>query len=110
MDRLTQTQLFEFTRREVAKYAGISPDAKAYYLADDDRLTYAVVGTMNQLSPDRSWVMLLARIEDDVVVIEYDSVVNKPLIQALLQAGIPRQQIVCAYLGETLPEMVAPTP
>jgi hypothetical protein len=29
---------------------------------------------------------------------------NKPLIDALVQAGIPRAQIILAYAGENAPE------
>jgi vancomycin permeability regulator SanA len=41
------------------------------------------------------------RIEGNPVVIEYDAN-NKPLIEMLISAGIPREQIVLAYAGETL--------
>jgi hypothetical protein len=29
---------------------------------------------------------------------------NKKLVDALVQAGIPRQQIILAYAGESIPE------
>jgi hypothetical protein len=46
--------------------------------------------------------MIIARISDDRVIIEADST-NKPLYEALIQAGIPKQYIVLAYAGETEP-------
>ena len=44
---------------------------------------------------------LIARVVDGRVVIDRD-VNNKPLVDALLQAGVPRRQIVLAYAGETV--------
>jgi sulfur carrier protein ThiS len=37
------------------------------------------------------------------VIIEYDGT-DKPLLDALLQRGIPREQIVLAYQGEPIPD------
>ena len=45
----------------------------------------------------------MARIDGDFIVIHADYT-NRPLVQELVTAGIPRQQIVCAYLGETSPK------
>lgn len=47
-------------------------------------------------------VSILARIVGQRVIIERD-VTNKPLVDALMQAGVPREQIVLAYAGE-MPE------
>lgn len=45
---------------------------------------------------------IIVHIMRDMVVIEHDD--NEvPLADALLQAGIPRQQIVLAYAGEPVP-------
>ena len=43
---------------------------------------------------------LVARLAGKTIIIEYD-VNNKPLIEALLAAGVPRSQIVLAYAGES---------
>jgi len=45
----------------------------------------------------------MARGENDKVVIEED-LTDKPLVDALIQAGIPREQIVLAYAGDKLEE------
>lgn len=47
--------------------------------------------------------MVLARIVGDKVVIEEDAA-DKKLIDALLQRGIPRSQIILAYSGEPIPD------
>jgi hypothetical protein len=46
---------------------------------------------------------LLARIVGEKIIIEDDKT-NKPLVDALVQAGIPREQIVLAYAGEKVEE------
>lgn len=46
---------------------------------------------------------LAVRITHDSIVIEHD-INNKPLVDALLQAGIPRSQIILAYAGEPVPD------
>jgi hypothetical protein len=45
---------------------------------------------------------LIAHIEADQVIIEHD-INNKPLVDALLQVGIPREKIILAYAGEPVP-------
>jgi hypothetical protein len=39
----------------------------------------------------------------DKVVIEEDTT-DRPLVNELVRAGIPREQIICTYIGEKLPE------
>ena len=48
---------------------------------------------------------LIVRIVGEHVVIEHDDN-DKPLVDALLQAGIPRSQITLAYAGEPIPAVV----
>lgn len=55
---------------------------------------------MNERS---SQIVVLARVVDDLVIIEVDNT-NKPLIDALEQRGVPRSQIVLAYAGEPVPD------
>jgi hypothetical protein len=47
-------------------------------------------------------VVVLARIVDDFVIIDEDTT-DRPLWQELVQAGIPRERIICLYAGEELP-------
>lgn len=48
---------------------------------------------------------LITRIQGDAVVIEVDAN-SKSLVDALVQAGLPRSQIILAYAGEPVPEGV----
>ena len=47
-------------------------------------------------------VVVLARIEGDTVIIEEDTT-DRPLVDSLVHAGIPRAKIIRAYAGETVP-------
>lgn len=106
---LTEAALPPIVKREVAAYAAVT-DAPLRFVAvlDDVRHTYAVVivpqGEMRVEQQPSVYVM--ARIENDYVIIEEDTD-DKPLHEALMHnGGIPRAQIVLAYAGEPLPEPV----
>ena|SRR5579885_2900085 len=46
---------------------------------------------------------LIARVAGERIVIDHDAN-NKPLIDALMQAGVPRERVVLAYAGERVPD------
>ena len=104
MGRLSGQRLIELTRQEAEKYAGISPHAKAYFIADEVQQIYIVVGVENEPGPNSNWIIVQAHIKGDIVVIDVDNVWDKQLWKALEQAGVPREQIILAYKGERLPE------
>jgi sulfur carrier protein ThiS len=72
-------------------------------LLDDEHKTYAVNAVAYPTRRGTAGVVVLARIVGEQVVIEED-MTDKPLIDALLQRGIPQSQIVLAYEGEPLPD------
>lgn len=45
---------------------------------------------------------LVVRLRDDKIIIDYD-MNDKTLYDALIQAGVPSEQIICAYAGEPAP-------
>jgi hypothetical protein len=45
---------------------------------------------------------LVARVVQGRIVIEHDSN-DRPVLDALLAAGVPREQIILAYAGESRP-------
>jgi hypothetical protein len=49
---------------------------------------------------------LVVQLSDDTIIIDRD-INNKPLVDALIEVGIPRSQIVLAYAGEPVPEISA---
>lgn len=100
MDPITR-----IVREEVAKYAGSGRGANIilFPLLDDEHHVYAVNAVDYPTREEVAMVIVLARIVGDRVVIEEDTT-DKKLIDALLQRGIPRDQIVLAYAGEPIPD------
>jgi XisI protein len=102
---MTNARLAEMTRQEVARCAGNAHQARLFPIFDDANQTYAVVIIEDDASARPAWVVVLARVVGDKIVIEEDTALDKPLVDALVvNGGIPREQIVLAYAGETLPE------
>lgn len=95
MDRLIDIKTI--VQHEVAEYAAESPNSTAYYVENLTDLVFAVLVVPDR-NPQKSTIMVMARIEGENVVIETDKT-DRPLSEALLQAGIPQGQIVLAYLA-----------
>lgn len=99
-------QLLDIVRTEVEKYGRSGFNVRLFPICDDVRQYY----TVNSLShPERKrpmGVVVMARVVGDTVVIEEDRT-DHPLVDALVQAGIPRHQIILAYAGETIPDLMA---
>jgi hypothetical protein len=92
----------ETLQRALAGYAGEMLNGYSYLTSSADGTVFAVIGLGwidQQRFVDAS---LVVRLEGNTIVIERD-VNNKPLIDALLAAGIPRSQVVLAYAGESSP-------
>lgn len=74
----------------------------------DDGNTFSVVDVARDYEGKRFVATSIhVRLVGDKVVIEYDDN-DKPLVDALMQAGIPRTQIILAYTGEPVPETFPP--
>ena len=96
MERITD---FTAVVRQVVKdYVWDQDDSKAYLLEDVAYHMLAVLVVPNA-KPQESLTILVARIEGEKVIIETD-LTDRPLFQTLEQAGVQREQIVCAYVGE----------
>lgn len=91
-------------RREVAAYAKPALTGERSYLAqsEDGKLLSVVDVDVSQGNHSAD-TGLVARVTDDYVIIEHD-MNDKPLVDALVQAGIPREYIILAYAGEPIPE------
>lgn len=92
-------------KSEVRKYAGSGRGAniRLYPLLDDEHQTYAVTAIDNPRGEDPVIVVVFARIAGDKVIIEEDAT-DKLLLDALLQQGITREQIILAYNSEEILE------
>lgn len=97
--------LVDIVREEVRKYdcGGRGWNSRLFFLADEPNQVYTVVAIDYPQRRNIGGLVMLARIVEDKVVIEEDNT-DKPLLDALIQQGIPREQIVLAYQGETIPE------
>ena len=93
--------LREVLQRVLAGYAGEMLNGLSYLTVNADRTVFVVVG-LGYIG-DRHFVdtSVVARLTQSTIVVEYD-VNNKPLLDALLAAGIARNQIVLAYAGESV--------
>ena len=98
------TTLTTIVRREVDLYAGSTHQATLHTVHDDQNQTYAVVVVPDKADDRPAWVMVMARVVDDTIIIEEDTSLDRPLVDALMvNAGVPREQIILAYKGEAVP-------
>lgn len=100
-------ELKQIVEREMRDYAGRGLNGYSYFMKSDSGHEMSVIASF--VVHDKHYVdaSLLVRIEAELVIIEEDKT-NKPLVDALLQAGVPREQIVLTYAGETLNEASKP--
>lgn len=98
MDHLVET-----VKETVFWYAGSSPHTKTFRLENEAEHIYAVtiLDTKNR-QLDAS-VVVIARVQGDWVIIEED-LTDRPLVDRLVAAGVPRDKIILAYMGEPVPE------
>lgn len=102
MERVAE--LTAIVAREVADYANARDwKARSFFVADLERHIYAVIGIPDMPRPFPSQIDVMARVVGDKVVIEED-ITDRPLYEALLQAGIPRHQLILVYAGDPLPD------
>ncbi len=102
MDRVVDVR--EVVAREIADYVALGAHGEeTYFLRDDARRVYSFV-SVPRSRPQKSAVIMLARITDDNKVIIETDITDKPLYETLIQSGIPRTQIIRAYAGKTEPE------
>jgi hypothetical protein len=91
---------------EVEGYAGKMLNGYAYLTVSPDHSVFTVVSVGKVKDERITNLSLLVRIVGEQVVIEQDDS-NKPLVDALVQAGIPLNQIILDYAGEPVPETAA---
>lgn len=97
--------LAEIVQREVEDYHGPALKATSYYFENRKNQEYVVVMVPDYEYPRkyRADVVVMARVVGNAVIIDEDTT-DRPLYKELMRAGIPREQIVLAYAGETTPE------
>lgn len=98
MDTLRQT-----VKDTVFSYVGGGFNVRMFTLADEEHGIYAVNIVDSPVRKQPAGVVLLARVVGDQVVIEEDTT-DRPLFQALMHRGVPREQIILAYANEAVPD------
>lgn len=88
--------------REILRYTGRGLNAHSFLTKSDDGQTYIV--TTYAKVRDRRIVQTSLAIEyhGEQIIIRQD-INDRPIVDALLEAGIPRAMIVLAYAGEPVP-------
>lgn len=95
--------LKEIIHREVASYVGRGANGYSYLIENPEQTAWTVVFILNLDGKRIARTGLIVRFWNDQVLIEQDTN-EPPLVDALVQAGIPRSQIILAYAGEPAPE------
>jgi hypothetical protein len=98
MDTLKQV-----VEKEMREYASEGLRGTTYFTHSDDHSIMIIVYIGKVRDRRFATTSIMARIVGNQVVIEEDKT-NKPLVDALVQAGIPREQIILAYEGESFQE------
>jgi hypothetical protein len=100
MDRIVEILI-----QEMEKYAVPGFNTVSYMTENRAQGLYTVVTTVIEKDTRYSFTDLYVRVVGDKIVIEHDAN-SDPLYEALLQAGISREQIIVAYAGEPVPDVV----
>jgi hypothetical protein len=98
MDGVTDT-----LRRVMEGYSGRALNGHSYLLHSPDLQVFAILSVGHVRDRDIVDTGLVARLVGERIIIERD-VNDKPLVDALVQAGVPRSQIVLKYAGESAEE------
>lgn len=99
MDRVINGTLTATLRHEIQEYAGDvhTPfgQSQLYFTENADQQVFCI--TIPHISSDLpAELLIMAHIADDHIVIDIDNT-DKPLVEALLQAGVLPEQIVLAW-------------
>lgn len=87
---------------EMQKYAGEGLNASSYLTENELENLFTVVDIANVRGKRIIGTVLVARLDEDKIVIELDHN-NKPLVDALTARGIPKAKIILAYRDNTIP-------
>lgn len=97
MDRVID--LAAILRREVQDYVWDEDDSNAYFMQDEKQRIFSVL-IVPKANPQDSATIIVARLTNDNRISIDTDLTDKPLFDALIQAGVAKDQIVRAYAGE----------
>jgi len=84
------------------EYAGGGINLITYALVNEDQNAFAVLLVDTSAPKHEADIIVFVRIEGDCVIIEANKT-DHPLEEVLVVYGIPREKIICAHWGESLP-------
>ncbi len=96
MDSLAKT-----VKEHVLWYAGGGFNLKTFPMVNEEQQAYSVIVTDVPTHKRPVSIAVMARVMGDTVIIEEDTT-DKPLVERLVQSGIPREKIILAYKGEPI--------
>lgn len=96
-------ELREILKQTMTEYAVEGFNSESYLTENPLQNIYTVVTLAWDKTSRWSFSSLIVHLIGDKIIIDHDAN-NKPLVDALVQNGIPRQQIILAYAGEAIPE------
>lgn len=100
MDKLTETLI-----NVLEGYTGKAFNGYSYLTSSADQQHFVVTSVGYVRGQRVVNIGLVVQIVNNQIVIDKD-INNKPLVDALLQAGVLRSQIILAYAGEPVPVTV----
>ena len=101
MDSLTNKM--SIIRKVISDYAQPPVNGHSDLTQSPDGRVFTVVDIYEYQGKRYADAGLIVRITDAHIIVECD-MNNKPLVDALVQAGIARNQIILAYAGEPVQE------
>lgn len=101
MDTKTLTAILKET---IIRYAKPAFNGYTFLTSNPDETRFVITGIGHIQKIRIVNAAIVVQIVENIVVIEQD-INDKPLVDDLLDAGVPRSQIVLAYIGETMPEL-----
>lgn len=96
-------QIEQILRDTISWYSsGGGINNRAFNLSQPEKQAYAVNVFDAPIHKFPAAIVVMAHIEDDFIVIDADNT-DRPLVDKLVEAGIPREKIILAYVGEPIP-------
>jgi hypothetical protein len=88
--------------RELEAYAGEGANGHAILTQSQHGREYTIV--VHAVAQKKSFTfMSLSVALDGETIIIYEDRNDPPLVESLIQVGIPRDKIICVYVGEEIP-------
>ncbi len=93
--------LAKILKETMADYAQEAVNGYTYLTSNEDDTFFSVIAVADIIGKKHVFMSLVAQIVGEMISIEHDAN-NKPLVDALVQNGMPREKIILTYLGESL--------